>query len=68
MTRNSYVVMLTVKDVARICRVTTRTVRNWYGKGDLKVIKAGGRILIQPADLKSFLKRELSRELFQPVS
>ena len=46
----------TVSEVADVLRVTPRTVRNWIGSGDLKVVRAGRRVLISSGDLEDFLR------------
>ena len=49
-------VWLTVKDVARLFQVTDRTVRNWLRAGLLVGSKLGGRVRIDPAEVRRFSK------------
>jgi exodeoxyribonuclease V alpha subunit len=58
-------VWLTVKDVARLFQVTDRTVRNWLRTGLLLGSKLGGRVRIDPAEVRRFSKtKETKRRCF----
>ena len=47
--------LLTVEDVARVCRVNQRTVRRWIGKGELPVHRLVGSLRISEEDLILFI-------------
>ena len=47
----------TVREIALDLRVTERTVRNWIAAGELKITRAGRRVLVEKKDLADFLKR-----------
>ena len=49
--------LLTVTEVADLCRVVSRTVRRWIADGDLKVHHLGRKVLIAESDLADFLRR-----------
>ena len=46
----------TVKEVAEICRVNTKTVRRWIDRGELVAHRFGRQLRIAPADLAVFVK------------
>ena len=48
--------LLTVADVARKCKTSTRTVRRWIANGELTIHRLGGQIRITPADFDTFIK------------
>lgn len=48
-------VLLTVNDVAKVCRVHDRSVRRWVAEARLRVVRAGGRLRIARAELLRFL-------------
>ena len=48
--------LLTVEEVAEICRVTGRTVRRWIADGELATYRLGGRVLVSENDLAAFLR------------
>jgi excisionase family DNA binding protein len=50
--KNEYEPWLTVKDYARLLRVTERTVRNWIKSGLLRHKRIGGRIRIHPDEVR----------------
>jgi len=49
--------LLTPAEVARICRVSLRTVRHWIADNELKVHRLGRKVLIAESDLADFLRR-----------
>lgn len=49
--------LLTVKETARICRVTIYTVYRWIACGTLPASKPKGSWLIREDDLEAFLAR-----------
>lgn len=48
--------LLTVEEVAEICRTSVRTVRRWIADGELAVYRIGGRVLVSEEDLAAFIK------------
>ena len=48
--------LLTIPDVADICRVSTKTVRRWITAGDLVAIRLGGQWRIAANDLDRFIR------------
>ncbi|WP_294610482.1 helix-turn-helix domain-containing protein [uncultured Roseovarius sp.] len=53
--------MLTIVDVAEICRVCDKTVRRWIKAGDLPAAKLGGQWRISRRDLNAFVSDRMSR-------
>jgi excisionase family DNA binding protein len=51
--------LLTIQDVAGICRVSTKTVRRWIKDGDLVAAKLGNQWRIYPKDLDRFIRDRL---------
>ena len=49
--------LLTVTDVAKLVKVHDRTVRRWIERGELAVLRAGGRVRIEREELLRFLRR-----------
>lgn len=47
--------LLTVKEVAALCRKDPKTIRRWIAAGALPATRAGRDWLIARADLKAFL-------------
>ena len=45
---------LTKEEVAKILKVTPRTVHNYILRGDLKAYRLAGGLRIRPADLEAF--------------
>ena len=54
-------VWLTVKDVALRFQVTERTVRNWLRSGLLVASKLGGRVRVDPVEVRRFSKPKDSK-------
>ena len=52
--------LLTVSEVAEVCRVSTRTVRRWIERGELAAHRLGRQIRISDKDLKIFLRERWS--------
>lgn len=48
--------LLTVNEVAVLCRVTTRTVRAWIAAGKLKATRILGRVRIKRRELQKLMK------------
>ena len=47
--------LLTIDDVAGICRVCTKTVRRWIDAKAFPAARLGGQWRIEPRDLRLFL-------------
>ena len=48
--------LLTVSEVAEVCRLSTRTVRRWIERGELPAHRLGRQLRISEKDLKIFLR------------
>ncbi len=48
--------LLTLVEVAGLCRVSVRSVRRWIAAGELTAHRLGRRIRISATDLERFLK------------
>ena len=63
--------MLTVHEVARLVRVTPKTVRRWIRTGRLVAVKAGpfpnSRVLVPASSLVSVLRPAGSRQIEEDV-
>ena len=53
--------LLTIEDVAELCRVSTRTVRRWIDDGALTAAKLGAQWRIRQRDLDHFILDRLER-------
>jgi excisionase family DNA binding protein len=53
--------ILTIEDVADICGVPGRVVRQWIEQG-LPVIRLGNVVLIHPEDLAAFFEKHRARD------
>jgi excisionase family DNA binding protein len=53
------VTLLTIKDVARLCRVSEKTVRRWIKATELPAAKLGAQWRIRPRDLDMFIREHL---------
>lgn len=49
--------LMTLKEVAKELRVTTRTIHNYINSGKLKTIKIGKKVLIKESELKNLIKK-----------
>ena len=58
----------TIEDIAKIIRVTTRTIRNYLKDGTLKGRKIGGGWRFTDADLEAFFKHGFVAEAFQDAT
>ena len=52
--------LLTVSEVAEVCRVSTRTVRRWIERGEMAAHRLGRQVRISEKDLKIFLRERWS--------
>jgi excisionase family DNA binding protein len=48
----------TIKEVAEIIKVTTRSITNWIATGKLKSVKIAGIVRIKESDLIEFIKEK----------
>lgn len=53
--------LMTIADVARHCRVSTKTVRRWIERRELPATRLGGQWRIRPRDLEHFVLDRLER-------
>jgi excisionase family DNA binding protein len=53
--------LLTIEDIAGICRVSDKTVRRWISNRELPALKLGAQWRIRPRDLDLFLRDRLIR-------
>jgi excisionase family DNA binding protein len=51
--------LLTIKDVAAICRVSEKTVRRWIETRNLPASRLGAQWRIRPKDLDLFIREHL---------
>jgi len=54
--RTDYPDLLTVAEVAKMLRVTERTVRAWTGTGTLRAVRIGGRVRYRFSTLEAMLE------------
>lgn len=54
--------LLTVFDIAEICRVNEKTVRRWINAGSIPALTLGRQYRIRPADLNAFLRTRQFRK------
>ena len=47
--------LLTIDDVARVCKVSVKTVRRWIESGELRAAKLGAQWRTRPKDLELFI-------------
>ena len=52
--------MLTVSEVADICRISPRTVFRWLSKGQLQAVRIGNVTRIRREDLEAFFQAHLT--------
>ena len=52
--------LLTISEVAEVCRVSTRTVRRWIKRGELAAHRLGRQLRISEKDLRAFLRERWS--------
>lgn len=55
--------LYTEQETADILRCSRRTVRRYVAKGDLVVVRRGGRSLYDPKDVDDFIERSKSTRL-----
>ena len=52
--------LLTISEVAEVCRVAPRTVRRWIERGEMAAHRLGRQVRISEKDLKIFLRERWS--------
>jgi excisionase family DNA binding protein len=58
---DSVSLLLSVPEVARHLRVSTKTIWNLIGDGSLVTIRVGRRVLVRDSDLTSFIEARVER-------
>lgn len=58
--QNASETLLTIEDVANLCRVSEKTVRRWIDAGDLAAAKLGAQWRIRPRDLELFIRERVT--------
>lgn len=53
--------LLTIDDVAALCRVSSKTVRRWIKTRELAAAKLGAQWRIRPRDLDLFIHERMER-------
>lgn len=53
--------LLSIKDVAALYQVSTKTVRRWIKAGDITAAKLGNQWRMHPKDVERFFVARLSR-------
>ena len=53
--------LLTIDDVAALCRVASKTVRRWIKARELTAAQLGNQWRIRPRDLDLFVRERLER-------
>jgi len=53
--------LLTIKDVAALCRVSSKTVRRWIKTRELTAAQLGAQWRIRPRDLDLFIHERMER-------
>ena len=53
--------LLTIDDVAALCRVSTKTVRRWIKTRELTAAKLGSQWRIRPRDVDLFIHERMER-------
>ena len=49
--------LLTIDEVAERLKVSTKTVRRWIERGELRIYRLGGQIRVSEEDLLAFLNK-----------
>ena len=57
--RNSPETLLTIENVATLCRVSEKTVRRWVTTSTLPAAKLGAQWRIRPRDLELFIRERV---------
>ena len=58
--------LLTIQEVAELCRVSHKTVRRWIKKGDLIAHRLGRQWRVSEGDLELFLRERRGLNLVSP--
>ena len=61
MTKTTPLELLTIDDVAALCRVSSKTVRRWIKTRELTAAQLGAQWRIRPRDLDLFIHERMER-------
>ncbi len=61
MSKTTPLELLTIDDVAALCRVSSKTVRRWIKTRELAAAKLGAQWRIRPRDLDLFIHERMER-------
>lgn len=62
---NTYIEILTLKEVADYLKSSVKTVRRRISSGKLKAFKDGGRLLVLASDLEEYVQSQIDRRVRQ---
>ena len=61
MSKTTPLELLTIEDVAALCRVSSKTVRRWIKTRELAAAKLGAQWRIRPRDVDLFIHERMER-------
>ena len=61
MSKTTPLELLTIDDVAALCRVSSKTVRRWIKTRELTAAQLGAQWRIRPRDLNLFIHERMER-------
>jgi excisionase family DNA binding protein len=61
MSKTTPLELLTIEDVAALCRVSSKTVRRWIKTRELTAAQLGAQWRIRPRDLDFFVRDRMER-------
>ena len=61
MSKTTPLELLTIEDVAALCRVSSKTVRRWIKTRELTAAKLGSQWRIRPRDVDLFIHERMER-------
>ena len=61
MSKTTPLELLTIEDVAALCRVSSKTVRRWIKTRELTAAKLGAQWRIRPRDVDLFIHERMER-------
>jgi excisionase family DNA binding protein len=61
MSKTTPLELLTIEDVAALCRVSSKTVRRWIKTRELTAAQLGAQWRIRPRDLDLFIHERMER-------